>query len=202
MEVVIDVAAAIGQLASAMLAVPAAVIAYFAFKTAKSASDASATLASIEKARLHAELRPQFVATATRLRIVPEDDATEPSEPFVRLDLEFVGPPPLEKLDSLDIEIRRITRNTTTTDRREPYRFTAPHSDGWTLSYASLLQGDIYTCTLAEEKTAPRFEWYPEVHLRVILTCRSGDLEPWTVPITLREMRDGSLPAPPRPSPL
>jgi hypothetical protein len=76
LEAFIDVAAAIGQVASALFAIPAAVIAYFAFKTAKSASEASTVLATIEKARLHAELRPQFEATATRLTPVRKDTAT------------------------------------------------------------------------------------------------------------------------------
>jgi len=55
-----DLISAIGSLASVAVAVIAAVVAYFAWKTAQNSAEATAALTDIEKARWHAENRPEF----------------------------------------------------------------------------------------------------------------------------------------------
>jgi hypothetical protein len=60
-----DLLSAIGSLASVAVAVIAAVVAYFAWRTAQSASEATAALTEIEKARWHADNRPEFQVEAS-----------------------------------------------------------------------------------------------------------------------------------------
>lgn len=55
-----DLLSAIGSLASVAVAVIAAVVAYFAWKTAQNSAVATAALTEVEKARWHAENRPEF----------------------------------------------------------------------------------------------------------------------------------------------
>jgi hypothetical protein len=55
-----DLLSAIGSLASVAVAVIAAVVAYFAWKTAQNSAVATAALTEIERARWHAENRPEF----------------------------------------------------------------------------------------------------------------------------------------------
>ncbi|NUT18837.1 MAG: hypothetical protein HOV77_06605 [Hamadaea sp.] len=55
-----DLVSAIGSLASVAVAVIAAIVAYFSWRAAQNAADATAVLTEIEKARWHAENRPEF----------------------------------------------------------------------------------------------------------------------------------------------
>jgi hypothetical protein len=55
-----DLLSAIGSLASVAVAVIASVVAYFAWKTSKNSAAATAALTDVEKARWHAENRPEF----------------------------------------------------------------------------------------------------------------------------------------------
>ncbi|MEV6299826.1 hypothetical protein AB0M02_10525 [Actinoplanes sp. NPDC051861] len=55
-----DLLSAIGSLASVIVAVVAAVVAYFAWRTAQNSAKATAALTEIERARWHADRRPEF----------------------------------------------------------------------------------------------------------------------------------------------
>jgi hypothetical protein len=91
------VASAIGQIASAALTVPAVFVAYFAYKASRSASVAAKALTSIERMRLHAEMRPQFEIRAC--------DSAIPDTVFV--DLTLVGPPALHDLRDVRVIVRK-----------------------------------------------------------------------------------------------
>ncbi|MEV0269816.1 hypothetical protein AB0H43_13645 [Hamadaea sp. NPDC050747] len=55
-----ELISAIGSLASVAVAVIAAIVAYYSWRTSQHAANATAVLTEIEKARWHAENRPQF----------------------------------------------------------------------------------------------------------------------------------------------
>lgn len=103
LEVVVDVAAAVGQVASALFAIPAFVIAFFAWRTSRSAERAATALTTIEKSRWYAEFHPQFEGHLINL-------AGKDEQPRHVLTLKLVGPPLLHELDKMSVYIRADER--------------------------------------------------------------------------------------------
>jgi threonine/homoserine/homoserine lactone efflux protein len=54
------VASAVGQVASALVAIPVAVLAYFAYQISKNSAEATTALTNIERVRLQGELHPRL----------------------------------------------------------------------------------------------------------------------------------------------
>ncbi|WP_328342149.1 hypothetical protein [Micromonospora sp. NBC_00421] len=62
-----DVVSAIGSISSSLIAVIAAIIAFFAWRTSVNAAESNKALTVIEKARWHADNRPEFLVEAEGL---------------------------------------------------------------------------------------------------------------------------------------
>lgn len=176
------VASAVGQVASAALAVPTMFVAYFAYKISKSSAEATAALTRIEATRLQAELRPEIHAIAQK---VPWSRMGPPARDALVVVLELVGPPALHQLDEATINLRPIFDDDPERLDGEPYyladkvgpsRWSGPPIRTWVLGERQTMHVEI-----SDEFLKSRPETYPPV--RLLVECRYGTFEPWFVPI-------------------
>lgn len=179
----VNLAAAVGQVASAVLTIPAVVIAVFAYKTSKAATATADTVAAIERIRLQVEMRPQF-ATEVSVRKVTDDESGKETT-YVHLMIEFTGPLDLRQLDEVRADIcpsRLMGRDS----YEQRYQF-SHGDDGYSNTGTNVLVGEY-----AEFVVTPAWEMARLPTLRMDLTCRTAGYEPWIVPLALRpwEHRD------------
>jgi hypothetical protein len=181
---IVGVASAAGQVASALFALPAGVIAYFAWRTSVNSAKATEVLTSIEKTRLHAELRPQF-----DVQIRKEEEG------HVVVLLRLVGPAALHRLDSVQPAVRPFFADQlgdlTFEDRWEPYEFTTSKLEPSRTEYVAesepLTLGEARIILLVDafEATETSHPAWPKIPIRLNLTCKYQDFDPWIVPLTI-----------------
>jgi hypothetical protein len=170
------VASAVGQVASAVLAIPTAFVAYFAYKIAKSSADATSALTKIEEARLHAELRPQFRATA-RLAKVPPARSNG-----VFVSLELVGPLALHSLDEVVVRLRPRGH---VEDPGQPYHL---HGDAWHEIGRDWFLSERRGLVVQMSDTWVTAEPHHRPPIKLVLECRFGAHEPWIVPVEVKDI--------------
>ncbi|MEU7614261.1 hypothetical protein [Micromonospora sp. NPDC049204] len=171
------VASAIGQVAGAVLAIPTAFVAYFAYRTAKSSADATSTLTKIEETRLHAELRPQFQATARLVKIPPARSN------MVFVSLELVGPLALHCLDEVVV---RLWPRFGVEDPGEPYRLL--HGDTWQQIGRNWFHSERRGLGVEMSDTWVTAKPHHRPPIKLVLECRFGTHEPWIVPVEVKEI--------------
>jgi hypothetical protein len=179
---VLAVASAVGQVASAFLAIPTAIVAYYAYRISKNAADATSALTSIERTRLHAELRPVFETRSWR-----------PLGRSPGVTLFLAGPPALLRLDEIHIRVRRYQEfrqvdGSVEIDEQAPVAFIAHEGDSlsrWERAHFPLTVGDRRGFPLAAIESMRRYEHRRTTELRLMIECKHLDHEPWIVPLTV-----------------
>jgi hypothetical protein len=192
--VVVDIAAvasAIGQVASAAFAVPVAVLAYFSWKTSRSATKANELLTEIETKRLHSELRPEFEVAWTQ----PKDVADGISVRFA-----LIGPRSLEYLDGLAIEVRSVfgpqrdSEDGGATHDHFKYVFSVDQFPFDELpDSATFTRTDYFPFSLGDDRTfymkPPRnADLYLVADIRPVqflMHCQLNGYDDWTVPLSM-----------------
>jgi hypothetical protein len=165
------------SISSTAVAVIAAVIAYFSWRTSKEAATANAALAEIEKKRLYVELRPQFDLELERV-------ATE----VAVLTIHLVGPNGIRWID-INLKVRQRGRNfSQDKSGTGPWLISNSVDDLWsseteTLTFR-LVPGDEQWIAM---ETAPGRSEYDLHHekARFWLACTSSDGESWNVPASV-----------------
>lgn len=176
-----DAASAAGQVASALLAIPVAFIAYYAHRTAKSSTDATAALTRIEAMRWHAESRPQIRLTGERTRWPAE--AQGPEAEMLAIYVELLGPASLHHVDSVSFEVRNYYDERhpdvplELPDPPEPYTI----MDSSVTTNGRWIVGDRRTFLIG----ARYFGRPGTLPLKFTLELRIDSYEPWVYPLQL-----------------
>ncbi|MET7906218.1 hypothetical protein ABZS86_34095 [Streptomyces sp. NPDC005355] len=165
-------------------------------QSSRAADQANATadaVASIERDRWHHEMTPRFDVTITGLG---------PGTDQARLILTFEGPPALERLDAVEIEIRNdgyphriLPRGSSREEIRNtiwgPYRF-KPHRNG-SPAHGRMVQADHmklgeWLHFTMEKSVAPSWtnatdwrDWHADAPVRLWVRCRREGHQPWTL---------------------
>ncbi|MEV0882136.1 hypothetical protein AB0I85_30455 [Micromonospora echinofusca] len=173
-----DLLAAIGSLASVAVAVIAAVVAFFAWKTAQHSASATAALTAIEKARWHADNRPEFQLEVVGL--VEEND-------LVACNITLTGSKSLIWIDIVaSVRHRTFGHSDSDTDFG-PYLWD-PESD----YYDNPVDTAKFRLHVGADQTlymkaAPGDGW--EIYslpIRLWLHCTAGNGDTWMVPVSCR----------------
>jgi hypothetical protein len=177
-------------LASALGTVASTVVAVFAWRAARNSANAAFTLTRIETTRLHAELRPQFEATAHLVNWIDEGVGA------AVIILTQVEPKSQHGLDRIELTVRPNYRaQWNVRGPRIPieneYVFMAPEGDGIVpdeLVMEDVILGDPRTAALMMTEYGARD---PKRRPNVLLlaVCHLAGYEPWKVPIAI-EVRE------------
>lgn len=183
----------IGALAAAI----AAIAAIASWRTARVSARVTKSLADIEVQRRHAELIPQF-----------EIDTQRRSDDVILIYPRLVGPPALDRIDSLSLIVRDDTIDHSldiltgpTLEQVDatiwgPYRLTpgvdAATHDGRSSGGYRLMLGDSRSFQF--ERTHPpswtNDAWwnaqYGSAPIRLTLHCERDGYEPWNIPIEVK----------------
>jgi hypothetical protein len=180
-----DIAAAAGQVLSALFAIPAILIAVFAWRTSRSAERAATTLTKIEKSRWHAEFYPQFKGRLINL-------ADPDRQPDYILTLELVGPPLLHELHETSIYIQaesHYDKATKQLSERRSFRFLDANldrsPDGTTARVQTVRRGStrIFPLEAVRDLRPPAGEKRPaRPSVSLYITCVLGE-DHWVVPL-------------------
>lgn len=197
---IVEIASAVGQVASAVIAIPVGFVAWFAYRASKNAVRSTELLTEIEFRREWADRIPQFKIALQRQ-----------SDTYAILRVELAGPLMLDGLDEIDLcvrddfhERRGSGLGGAQTDEEianhvwGPFRFRpgidGASSNGRSVATFSLPLGEGKKFAMDTQNpphwsthatTASWAKEYEGQPVRLLLRCRKAGFEPWIVPVEI-----------------
>jgi hypothetical protein len=171
------VASAVGQVASALVAIPVAVLAYFAYQISKNSAEATTALTNIERVRLQGELHPRLELKAT-----PSQGRFD----WVLVEVTLAGPPTLSHLDSIELHVHPEIFPSHSGDHKarseEVWLWGVEKSEDLidNPSYGPIHRGETFVGIL---KAAGSKRSLPETDstVNLLLTAKLQGFDPWVV---------------------
>jgi hypothetical protein len=185
-----DLVSAIGSITSGAVAIIAAAVAYFAWRTSVNSAEATRALTRIEETRLHAEMRPQLDVSVERFQGEPENTTAI-------LRVRLVGPPTLVQLESVKVTVWPVLMPvraggewTGANEPNWPYLFTkvVPAEEPFerVAGPFGLMQRQQHVEFMG---TPQESEWMLTTGMDealFIFTCSQAGYEPWVIPIRVK----------------